>query len=141
MYNHFSDKLSKEIAQQGPNFDEEVKIVNDAQTRFQQFCSTMCDAFKSVSTKNVSLLLSKFDTHMTFDETRFNAVFNVTYKDCILLGEDELILKEAIKFRQYPHVCENNSKLAKQLKLHRLGCEVGDHVIPGIHFKTLLSHC
>ena len=136
LYDFFKDRLFNEIAQQPPDFYEELEFYRALNIKFSEFCDGMCAAYKGVNESDIVKIRRMLNTSIIIPTSKFCPAFPLTYTDCLLLDAPELVLERAMKVRQYPDACSNlKAKSYHDYVIQRDDCCFEDHVYPGYHIK------
>ena len=101
LYKTFNEILWKKIAQYGEDFWKEVKFYKNQKLRIVQFCSPFIE--NQMKFCNVS----DFQKYLVIPRSPWSEAFKVDIVWCIVSKLDLTIIKNTIRVRQYPELCDN----------------------------------
>ena len=106
IYEHFTEKLRKQITDLGSDFKDELHSFREIKHEVRNFCLESCDLFQSLPNKDVHLVRQELSTkHIRITPTKWNDGFSVTAADCVLMMFETLMYDDAIKAKQWPTAC------------------------------------
>ena len=101
LYKTFNETLWKNIAQYGEDFWEELKFYKNQKLRIVQFCSPFIE--RQMKFCNVS----EFEEHLEIPISPWSTAFKIAVVWCIVSKLDLTIIKNTIRVKQYPELCNS----------------------------------
>ena len=100
LYKTFNETLWKNIAQYGEDFWKELTFYRNQKLRIVQFCSSFIES--QIKWCNVS----DFKQFLDLPGSPWGAAFRIDVVWCIVSKFDLTIIKNTIRVRQYPELCD-----------------------------------
>ena len=101
LYKTFNEKLWKNIAQYGEDFWEELKFYKKQNERIFDFCAPF------LKTKKEYCNISDLEKYMEIPQSPWGNPFKVDVLWCMMGKISTMILRNIIRVRQYPELCDN----------------------------------
>ena len=131
LYDHFRFKLEQEVKTQDSFFKDEVGELTRIQAKFEKFCSNICVYFFHVGMQDVQKTREIFaENYLSFPSTPLYDAFNVTFRDCVMLRQEEEISRKMLLYHMNSDACMKHPTMARDiLKIH---CAERMQVMPGL---------
>ena len=140
LYKTFNETLWKNIAQYGEDFWEELKFYKKQNERIFDFCSPF------LKTKKEYCDISDLRKYMEIPESPWGHPFKVDVVWCVMGKISTMILRNIIRVREYPELCDNivqltnyrlfrKSKTRSEVMLHPDHCSL-DMTSEGSTFRV-----
>ena len=105
LYRFYNQTFWKMIQLQHLGFQEELKHFKITNKLVSSFCRELYSRFSRLGGLFIDLKKS-FDS-LSIPESKWNAAFRVTYKECVLMGLNEDTFRNMFTVKQYPQVCNH----------------------------------
>ena len=143
LWETFNETLWKNIAQYGEDFWEELTFYRNQKERIVQFCSPFIES--QMKWCNVS----DFKEYLDIPDSSWGAAFRIDVVWCMVSKFDLTIIKNTIRVRQYPELCDNivpitnyrlfrKSRTRPEVMLHPAHCS-SNKMSEGSSFRLPLS--
>ena len=110
MYDYFSQKLGKILANYGADFQQEVEYFADLNSNVSSTCQQALTDFRhnkdKMKTDRAQLLSKLREIVLRIPTTRWHRSFSVSLTTCRLMQIDTLHYQNAIRVRQFPATCD-----------------------------------
>ena len=142
LHKTFNETLWKNIAQYGEDYWDELIFYRNQKQRIVQFCSPFIESQRKWCN------VSDFKEYLDIPESPWGADFRIDVVWCIVSKLDLTIIKNTVRVRQYPELCDNivpitnyrlfrKSKTRPEVLLHPDHCST-NNMLEGSTFRLPL---
>ena len=116
LHNIFTKRLKKEISAYGNDFQKELQFYNNQTNRLKIFCSKIVNVVQT-NTEEARKLLESND-HIMIPKSLWGNEYKVDYIWCLMSQINLMVLKNIIRVKEYPELCDQLTRGCKNLDLN-----------------------